>query len=343
MRRRFGRGSGYRRVGGWHLPCAREHVWPVARAFVATLDLAGTGWDADAEIAAHLEALAQYWDPRLPRAYASDPPGSWFGGDRYHDDNAWIGLGLIQLERMRPGSSGPGLARARELFAFARGGWDTRTAGVPAPGGVFWVEQGRGIGRRNHDRNAVSTAPNAQIALHLAALGGGGGDDVACAQRMIAWVQEALTDPGTGALFRDKIRGDGSIDAALWSYNQGSMLGAHVLCARLGVDGALARAEAIAGAALTHYAQSLIAQPPAFNAILLRNLLLLWDATADPVLRAEITAMLRGYADAALAGPRDRHGLFALGGEPVTLLDQSAFVSVLALCAWDPAQYGRVA
>ena len=37
--------------------------------------------------------------------------------------------------------------------------------------------------------------------------------------------------PGTG-LFFDKLRGDGTIDETLWTYNQGSMIGANVLLAR---------------------------------------------------------------------------------------------------------------
>src|ERR1700731_4216314 len=66
-------------------------------------------------------------------------------------------------ERSRPGSGS--LDRAQDLFQFAASGWD------PGQGGVFWCEQGRGTGKRNHDRNTVSNAPNAEIALHLAELG----------------------------------------------------------------------------------------------------------------------------------------------------------------------------
>ena len=234
-----------------------------------------------AVIRAHLAALERYLDPQQrPVAYRSDPVGTRWGGDRYYDDNAWIGLGLIQLERLRPGTAG--LDRARELFAFACQGWDQRT-GVPAPGGVFWVEQGRGVGRRNHDRNTVSSAPNAQLGLHLALLGAAGDPEIAAAERMIAWVHGSLTAEG-GALFRDKIRGDGSIDRALWSYNQGSMAGAELLRHRLGRDGALARAQAIARAVLAWPPERLRSQPPAFNAILLRNLLGVAGAGGDSAL-----------------------------------------------------------
>ena len=121
----------------------------------ATLDLAGigqelTGVGVAEAIEDSLAQLERYWDPRGdPPAYSSDVRGTRMGGDRYYDDNAWIGLALVQLERMLPGSGF--LDRAEALFHFAVSGWDPRA--VPHPGGVFWVEQGWGLGARNHDRN----------------------------------------------------------------------------------------------------------------------------------------------------------------------------------------------
>lgn len=355
LARRFGRAGrgdrarpGYRRSEGLHLPGADEHVWPLARAFVAALDLAGIpgqrcppGAPAlDPVIGTHLAALERYLDPaQRPIAYRSDPVGVRRGGDRYHDDNAWIGLGLVQLERLRPGAAG--LDRARELFAFACSGWDERTD-VPCPGGVFWVEQGVGIGRRNHDRNTVSCAPNAQLGLHLALLGAAGKAEVADAERMIAWVHGALAT-AEGTLFRDKIRGDGSIDVALWSYNQGSMAGAELLRHRLGRDGALARAQTVTRAVLDWAPERLASQPPAFNAILLRNLLAVAAASDDAALTEGVRRQLLAYAAWLQAQPRDRHGLTRARGRRATVLDQSGLVSVLALLAWDPADYGRLA
>jgi hypothetical protein len=101
---------------------------------------------------------------------------------------------------------------------------------------------------------------------------------------MYAWVNAALDagrdgeQPGTG-LYWDKLRGDGTVDRAQWSYNQGSMVGLNVLLARRGPGGPayLARAEAIARRALAHYASAgYDSQPAAFNAIFFRNLLTCW-------------------------------------------------------------------
>jgi hypothetical protein len=359
MQREFCRRDGlYRRDGFPRRPWAAAHLWPYARALVATLDLAGVrpelvgGFVADAAIAQRLSVLERYWDPTgAAPAYSSDVMGTRLGGDRYYDDNAWVGLALVQLERIRPGSGR--LPRATELFRFAIGGWDRRQE-VPSPGGVFWVEQGRGIGAKNHDRNTVSNAPNAELGLHLAQLTGRPSAPPGSigAADMYGWVNAALEAgrAGGGAptwLFWDKIRGDGTLDRTLWSYNQGSMVGANVLLARDAgsADRAryIAQAEAIARAALGHYAGALEHQPAAFNAIFFRNLLLLHHATADHALRVQILDAMRGYADWAWAQRRDRHDRFRLSGRGLTLLDQSAMVQLLAMLAWDPGDYGKLA
>jgi hypothetical protein len=361
MQDRFqARGDGYRRDEGPHLPWAAAHLWPFSRALVATLDLAGIdseltdGIDVESAIEDRLRALERYWDPtREPPAYSSDVRGSRVGGDRYYDDNAWVGLGLVQLERIRPGSGY--LDRAEELFHFAVSGWSPDRE--PSPGGVFWVEQDRGTGRTNHDRNTVSNAPNAELGLHIAELKGThvaapvGAEGLIGPRDMYEWVLNTLdasggTDaPGTG-LFWDKLRGDGTIDRAFWSYNQGSMVGLNVLLARSGVDeGAehLRRAEVIARKALQHYAGSYEDQPAAFNAIFFRNLLLLHAASDDAELRGGIVQAIRDYADRAWEEWRDRRDRFRLPRGGVTLLNQSAIVQLLALLAWDPEQYDRLA
>ncbi len=359
MQRRFRRSDGlYRRDGRLHRPGTAAHLWPFARAIVATLDLAGIGeglvepLDADGAIADRLTTLERYWEPGGGRGLTRQTSlGTRFGGDRYYDDNAWVGLALIQLERMRPGAGH--LDRATELFRFAVAGWDRRPD-VPSPGGVFWVEQGRGQGARNQCRNTVSNAPNAALGLHLSELSGipAGAHESIGAQDMYEWVNATLDasedheQPATG-LFWDKLLNDGTPDKTIWSYNQGSMVGANVLLARQGgTEQAiyLARAESIARKALRHFgSRGFETQPAAFNAIFFRNLLLLHAATSDPGLRTEITDTVRAYADGAWSKRRDRHDGFHFSSGGVTLLDQSAMVQLLALLAWDPGAYRKLA
>lgn len=359
MRRHLTRRDGlYRRDGRPRLPLAAAHLWPTARAFAGAVDLLGvpgdllTGFDAESAVSAHLRALEAYWDDTAGGpAYASDIIGSRWGGDRYYDDNAWVGLALVQLERLRPGHGHA--QRAEALYRFAETGWDTRPD-VPSPGGVFWVEQRRGTGLSNHDRNTVSNAPNAQLGFHLAALAEGDPHGHARARHMYDWVNVTLDAgreddaAGTG-LFFDKVGGDGTVDRTLWTYNQGSMIGANVLLARRAgsaIDpGAvyLARAQAIADKALRHYAGALQRQPSAFNAILFRNLLQLHAVTGDAGLRERIRAAMSGYAETAWTLYRDRHDRFRFRRGGPALLDQSAMVQIYALLAWDPSDYGALA
>ena len=105
----------------------------------------------------------------------------------------------------------------------------------------------------------------------------------------------------------------------------------------------LERAEAIARRALRHYDRAWEDQPPAFNAICFRNLLALAALTRDEQLRADIRGVIAAYADAAWERRRDRRDRFRSRRGPVTLLDQSAMVTVFALLAWDPADYGKLA
>jgi hypothetical protein len=106
----------------------------------------------------------------------------------------------------------------------------------------------------------------------------------------------------------------------------------------------LGRAETIARKALAHFGRDgYERQPAAFNAIYFRNLLLLHAATGDAALRAEILETLRRYTDHAWYETRDRRDLFHFSDGGVTLLNQSAMVQLLALLAWDPGAYGRLA
>jgi hypothetical protein len=340
----------YRYDEGPRLLRSAAQLWPFGRALAATLDVAGISSEhsaeAEAVIPEHLQILERYWDPAGPKpAYCADVRGASRRGDRYYDDNAWIGLALIQLERMRPGSGQ--LDRVAQLFEFAVQGW-----AAEAGGGVYWVEQGRGTGIRNHDRGTVSNAPNAEVGLHLRELGhvAESAYEGARPEDMYDWVLRTLDrshtgeSPGTG-LFWDKVRGDGTIDRATWSYNQGGMIGCNVLLARLHPDRReryLDLAGSIARKALREGDGAYRNHPPAFNAIFFRNLLLLRHASEDEGLQSTIMDAIRGYADAALSETCDRHHLFHMQGRPV-LLDQSAIVQVLALLAWDPESYGLLA
>ncbi|MHB8692780.1 MAG: glycoside hydrolase family 76 protein [Solirubrobacteraceae bacterium] len=348
------RSGSYRRDGLLGRVGVTSFLWPLARALTSTLDLAGvdpallqSGFDPDPLIAADLKTLEHYLQLRPPPAYVSDVPilfGLPPARDRYHDDNAWVALALVQLERMRPGAAD--LGRIEQLWKFAVSGWARSPTATP-PGGVFWLEQGHGLGATNHDRNTVSCAPNAEVGLHLAELAPDPSvfaSDIG-PEQMFQWPIDHL-DAGAdgGGMFWDKIRGDGSVDRTFWSYNQGSMVGAGVLLARRGDAARLTWAEELARRALAHYAGAgLRQQPVEFNSILFRNLLLLHAETTDGALQALIRETFVEYADWLWDSRRGDDDRFDFGERGFTMLGQGGVVQICALLAWDPASYRLLA
>jgi len=130
----------------------------------------------------------------------------------------------------------------------------------------------------------------------------------------------------------------GRVEHSLWSYNQGTPAGADALWFRVtGDERRLDRAARTAHAALAHFEvdDGLWRQPPAFVAILLRNLMAVHAVRPLPGLLATVD----GYLDRVWATARDpRTGVLAGGGigryENGGVIDHAAVVQLLALRAW---------
>jgi hypothetical protein len=314
------------------------------------------GADYYSAVADRLKGLERYWDAR-GGAYDSYVVNLG-GGDKYHDDNAWLALALIQHNRMS--GSATSLSRAQRLFSFGQAGWD-RSVSDPNAGGIFWVEQGVGYGLSNHDRGAGATAGSAELGFHLHELTKSNkydGDGKVVAQprslgalNMVNWVNQYLDSSHTGnGLFWNVERRDRSIDTNLWSYNQGVMLGARVLQYRLTRQTNFRQlAEGIARKALATYG-GFTDQPPSFNAMCFQNMLMLHSATSDVTLKTAIVHTTQRYADWAWNNARDARNLFyftdqgqpVVGQQPARLQDQGAMVQLFALLAWDAARYGQL-
>jgi hypothetical protein len=108
-----------------------------------------------------LDGLRRYWDGR------SQPPGydSYVrfrlggGGDKFYDDNEWVGLELLRIHHL---IGNPDVFnRARQVFDLVVSGWDDDSS-HPAPGGIFWTQA-----PWSQDRNTVSNAPGAELGLRL--------------------------------------------------------------------------------------------------------------------------------------------------------------------------------
>jgi hypothetical protein len=309
-------------------------LWPLSQLVTGLLfasQLPGQRLSPDS-----LLAFEPYWDAGAsPPGYAASMLPPLASGDRkFFDDNAWTGLALVAAYRI---SGDPAaLARARQVFDFSVSGWDD-SASHPDPGGVWWSQQNPNP--RFAHRNTISTASSAELGAQLyAASGQTEPIYLDWATRMYAWVDTYLR--GSNALYGDHVDLAGAVDPGQLTYNQGTMLGAGVLLYRSTHDPAyLERARAIADTSLDVFGPD-FSQPPAYNAVFFRNLLLLEADTGEH----RYHDAMQAYADQVWDTLRDPStGLFnvAYGRnrsvEPHRLLDQAAMLQIYALLALGPS------
>lgn len=329
----------------------RAALWPLTQVLAAALHraraAAALGRPAVAESARGDVAwlVSQVTDHRRADAFTDMPSRPWRRGRVYYDDNAWLGLCLVQgaLDGTRAGSDGAG--DTGRVLAVVRGG-------ESADGGVLWREGAR-------SRHACSTGPAGQLAARLALgvappadapsrpapltslQGVGASTDSAELVRFAARCTEFLGRlTGPDGLVADHRRGDGTVEPTAWSYNQGTALGLDLLLHRLTADSEpLARAQARAGVAVATFGPDRWArEPAAFMAVLGRNLLALHGTDGDPRWPDFVDAYL---AHAAATALDPATGLYSRPGigryDAGTALHQAAFVQLHALRAW-PAE-----
>ncbi|MCB0920630.1 MAG: hypothetical protein KDC08_02310 [Actinobacteria bacterium] len=211
-----------------------------------------------------VRGLAAYRDPR--GAYRE----SIGRGKRYYDDNAWLGLAFLQRHAFSSGQASR--QRALDIDGFVQSGLD------PATGGIRWVEDGETL-------NACSTGAGALLHTML-------GGDIRASLDFLAELRNS------DGLVQDHVRADGSIDAGVFSSNQGLLIAAAY---RAG-NAVLAREASDAGAEY-FTAERLWKQPVSFNAVYAKAQMVVGRAHA-----------VREYAVMLDAEGRDHGGWFTLAG-----------------------------
>lgn len=351
-----------------------SYLWPFSRALVGTITLSGIpsallgGATYQADVSDRVTGLSRYWDSTSTGpgydSYPTAPYGG--GGEKYYDDQAWVGLATAQNYALSGDQTS--LTDAENAFNFVYpGGWAASASFDP--GGIYWVQQGLGLGVTNHRRMAVSNAPNAELGLLLGDSTGNANDFTGTATydddagKIYQWADHYLlnvstnpTDPSAPnpnydgaqpALMFPWITTQNTIADTLYPTPQGSMIAASVREYRLtGNSAYLLEAEAIANTALSTFNESYyLNQPAALDGIFFRGLLVLYSATSDTALQSKIISTIQTFATDAWTNYRGSTGLFRFPGSQGSgyqLLDQGAMLQIYAMLAWDPSDYANL-
>jgi len=305
-------------------------LWPFTNAMAGTEFLYGSPGGASyaPDANARLNGLLAYADlnerspsgvsqPRAFESAVARPEGP--GGNTYYDDNAWSALDLLDGYRLTGNSTD--LTLAQDTFNFIVSGWDTsQTDGCP--GGVFWEDVSAS------QRNTTANAGGAEVGLELYQLTKNS-SDLSWATKMYQWVNTCLASPD--GLYYDHVNPGGSVNTTIWSYNQGTMVGAGVLLYQLtGTASYLTAAETTAGAAVSYFGTgtTLQNQGPAFNAIYFRNLFVLGQVQANSAYGTEAQA----YAT-YMWSQRASSGLFLQNGKTNGVNGTAPMVEIYSLLA----------
>jgi Glycosyl hydrolase family 76 len=317
-------------------------LWPFSQAFAATVSMANIPslkGSFGRELRARLVGLKSYLDldnSGLPEGtYTSTlaaydgtvAPPEGPGGTKYYDDNAWIGIELARIYEQNHEAAI--LGGAEGIMAFEMAGWDTQP-GIACPGGIPFSNSAEGI-----ERNTVTNAPTAELALQLYRLTGNP-QYLQFAEMAYEWVRACLTEPN--GLYADHIGLRGKVEPTEWSYNQGAMIGAGVLLYQATHNSAyLFQARQTAKAAIGYYTPERLGQEnPFFVSVYFRNMLYLDSVTHDP----PGTKLVQGYVNYAWEHLRLRDDVFVFGSPAsAQLLVQAAITQDYALLSSSPSTY----
>jgi hypothetical protein len=238
-----------------------------------------------------------------------------------------VGIELMRI--YKPTHNASALGSAEAIMAFEMAGWQANPE-LACPGGIPFSNT-----NENTDRNTVTNAPAAELAAQLY-FATGNAQYLQFGLQAYEWVRRCLLQPS--GLYSDHIRQRGVVDPTVWSYNQGTMIGAGTLLYQATANSAyLYQARQTAQAALSYFTpERLAAEIPFFPSVYFRNLLYLDSITHDP----PGLKLAQGYVDNAWQNLRLSNYLF-VSGSPASadLLVQAAIVQIYALLSSPASTY----
>ncbi|MBO9620578.1 MAG: AGE family epimerase/isomerase [Niabella sp.] len=258
--------------------------------------------------------IKKYHTNKPPAPGFASFPMIYGGGDRFYDDNQWIGITAMNQYGFTHDKTW--LEQGIEIYNFMMTGFDTVSGG-----GLYWQE---GIKK---SKNTCSNGPGILLALQLYKATKEQ-QYLNVARGLYTWVNAHLRSPE--GLFYDNLRiKNGTVDTHLYSYNTGTMLQSAIILYEITKDNKyLQEAKTTANAAASYFlAEGKFRDNYWFNAVLLR-------AYQDLLRYDKNTWYLQLFQKAVetAAAEKDAHGLWGTAATK-NLVPQGGMLELLARLA----------
>lgn len=259
-----------------------------------------------------LKIIREYYVPTPPAPGYASYIMKFRGGDRFYDDNQWIGIASMDAYSRAPKPEY--LAVGKEIYNYMMTGYDSILTG-----GIYWQEN------KKVSKNTCSNGPGIILALQLYKAT----QDkkyLDTAIRIYQWVNAKLQAPN--GLYWDNIGvGNNRIGKAMFSYNTGTMLQSNIYLYEITKKPEyIVSAKAIADTAISYFNRNgKFRDSYWFQAVLLRSFqhLLKYDREKKYILA------FKACLDTALATNKNDRNL--MGKEKTEdLVAQSGMLEILA-------------
>ena len=291
------------------------YLWPVCALVQAANEMEAKD-PAKKYMEPVVNVINKYYSPnKLPHPGYDSYLVEFGGGDRFYDDNQWIGI--TYLDAYGRTKEAKYLTLAKDIYDYMLTGYDTISGG-----GLYWKEFDK------NTKNTCSNGPGIIMALQLYEFTQEK-KYMDTALLLYDWVNKYLQAPDK--LYFDNLRLPArTIDKRKYTYNSGTMLQSNVMLYHITKDKKyLSRAQEIAAASLKHfYKNNLYPNNYWFNAVLLRGFIDLYKVDQE---KRYIQSFIN-YAGEVWKSQRDKNNL--IGTKSVkSLIDQAGYLEIIARLA----------
>lgn len=300
-------------------------LWALCAMFEATNEIEKV--DKKAALVDNIvKSMQPYYDPAPPKPGYGEYIVNLSKGQRYYDDNQWIGITSLDIYERTGNKTYFDLGKS--MYDFMMTASDNALGG-----GLYWRENDF------ETKNTCSNGPGIIVALKMYKATK---DKVYLenAVKIYDWTYEKLQTP-TG-LFYDNIKvKDGSIGEAVFSYNSGTMLQSNVYLYEITGDKKyLERANKIADSSLLYfYSGDKFRDGYWFNAVLLRGYQHLLKYNKD----LKYISGFKKCLDNTLKENKNEKGLFTGNDGVYNLVEHGGMLEILARFAYLQDHYNLAA